>query len=134
MYARFIALSGSVAITSAIIFAMAPPASAKASIVVIAPAEMVTRHISYADLNLASSAGEDTLKARVGGAVRSLCNEAVGGENASLQWKIDTKHCRTSAWDQARPQISSAAERARHIAVTGTSTIAAAAIVIKLPE
>jgi UrcA family protein len=134
MYTRFIALSGSAAITSAIIFAMAPPASAKAPIVVVAPADIVTRHISYADLNLASLAGEETLKARVGGAVRSLCDETVGGEDGSLTWKFATKHCLSSAWDQARPQISSAADRARDIATTGTSTIAAAAIVIKLPE
>jgi len=134
MYARLIALSGAAAITSAIVFAMAPPASAKTAIVVVAPADIVTRHISYADLNLASSAGENTLNARVGGAVRSLCDEAVGGEDGSLTGKLATKHCSTSVWDQARPQISSAAERARDIALTGKSTIAAAAIVITLPE
>lgn len=134
MYSRFIAFSGSVVLTSAIIFSMAPSASAKPPIVVIAPADIVTRHISYADLNLASSAGEDTLKARVGGAVRSLCDEVVGGEDGSLRLKFAAKHCSTLAWDQARPQISRAAERARGIATTGTSTIATAAIVIKLSE
>ncbi len=43
------------------------------------------------------------------------------------------KSCDTSAWGGARPQIARAVQRAREIAATGSSTIAAAAITIAVP-
>jgi UrcA family protein len=135
-HTKLISLGGAVAITCAGLFLMAPPASAKARIIVTAPApsEIVSRHISYADLNLASDAGERTLNYRVGGAVTDLCSEATGGSDGSLAVKIASKRCGNVAWSQARPQISQATKRARDIALTGTSLIAATAITIVLPQ
>jgi hypothetical protein len=43
-------------------------------------------------------------------------------------------HCSGLAWDGARPQILRAVQRAREIAATGSSSIAAAAITITIPE
>ncbi|MDP9421652.1 MAG: UrcA family protein [Pseudomonadota bacterium] len=107
--------------------AMAPAASAKERpVVVVAPADIPTRRVGYADLNLATSTGEKTLNHRVAGAVRSVCKEAVG--NAfDFYGMIE---CRDFAWDGARPQMKRAVRRAQDIAATGSSSIAVAAIVL----
>jgi len=112
---------------------MAPPVSA-APIVVAAPADVVARHVSYTDLNLASPAGERTLNRRVGAAVSSLCTEVVAAVDGSLTVKYAALRCKSSAWGQARPQISRAVQRARDFASTGTSNIAAVAIMVAVPE
>jgi UrcA family protein len=133
-YGKLPAMGSTIALTLGGLFLIAPPASAKAPILVVAPAEIVTRHITYADLNLASAAGERTLNRRVGSAVSELCAEATGGFDGSLTAKVATIRCGNSAWDQARPQIDRAVGRARDVAATGTSTIPAAAITIVIPE
>jgi UrcA family protein len=85
--------------------------------------------ISFADLNLASEPGRKTLKRRVWAKVHHMCR---GGES-SFQPTLQDLRCRTSAWVQAAPQIRLAVERARGVASTGASPIAASAIVIS-PE
>lgn len=133
-YGKLLAMGSSIALTLGGLVLIAPPASARAPILVVAPAEIVSRHITYADLNLASAAGERTLNRRVGSAVSELCSEATGGFNGSLTVKIAAIRCNKSAWGQARPQIDRAVGRARDMAATGTSTIPAAAITIVIPE
>jgi UrcA family protein len=134
-HTKLVSLAGAVAITGAGLFLMAPPASAKARIVVTAvPSGLVSRNITYADLNLASGGGVQTLTYRVGGAVSDLCSEATGEYDGSLAVKIASKRCDHVAWSQARPQISQATQRARELATTGTSLIAATAITIALPQ
>lgn len=110
------------------------PAVGKAPIVVAAPAEIVTRHISYADLNLATSAGERTLNYRVASAVNGLCDDATGGNDGSFVFKVSMKRCSSSGWFQAQPQIDRAVQRARQLAATGATSLAAAAITISLPK
>lgn len=130
---RLIALGGSISVTATALFLMAPPTSA-APIIVAAPADVVTRHITYADLDLASLPGERTLNRRVDAAVSSLCTEAVGEADGSFTGKYAAHRCNDSAWHQARPQISRAVQRARDLASTGTSNIAAATIMVAVPE
>jgi UrcA family protein len=103
-------------------------------VVVVAPSDIVTRHISYADLNLAATAGERTLNRRVSGAVSGLCLEALGGRDTSLEFKYSMINCSTATWGQARPQVALAVQRARDIASSGTSPIAAAAITVILSK
>ena len=91
--------------------------------------DQVTRHVSYADLNLASSDGVRTLNGRVGPAVNSVCTEAVGNED-----HFTMQDCSVHSWGSARPQIAQAVQRARDIAATGSSSIAAAAITIDLGQ
>lgn len=129
-YSKLISISAAVLVTSGVFALVAPPAFGKAPVLVTAPADVVSRHINYADLDLASSAGEVTLNRRVGGAVGSLCHEATGGPDGNFMTTIANRKCRTSAWNQARPQIAQATQRARDIASTGVSPIAAAAITI----
>ena len=135
-YSRLLTTRATTAITVAGLVLLAPPASGKSPILVVGPnpEDVVSRHISYADLNLASAAGERALDGRVGTAVSSLCSEATGGDNGSLTGKLLTHRCSNFAWDQARPQISLAVQRAHEFASTGTSSIAAVAITVSLPE
>jgi hypothetical protein len=60
--------------------------------------------------------------------------EATGGSDASFMPNILSRKCRTSAWNQARPQIALAVQRSQDIALTGTSPIAAVAITIALTK
>jgi len=103
-----------------------------APIVVTAPPDTVVRHVSYADLNLAVPAGERTLVGRVRSAVDSLCTEITGGGDGTWMGRQTQDACSDSGWNQARPQISLAVQRARDIAMTGTSSITAAALTISV--
>lgn len=86
-----------------------------------------TRKVSYADLNLATLPGENTLNRRVGRAVRSVCEESVGDSDFRAEFA-----CHSFAWGGARPQIARAVMRARQIAETGTSSIMPVAITLSV--
>jgi len=133
MYAKAFSISAAVALAAT---GLASPAAGKSTRIVVTapPADLVVRHVSYADLNLASAAGERSLNGRVGYAVSDLCSEATGGNDGSFTAKRAMNRCSGSAWDQARPQMSLAVQRAHEIAATGTSNIAAAALTITLPQ
>ena len=136
-YSKILSLGGAVAISLGGLFIIAPPASGKSPIVVVAPQDLqdvVVRHISYADLNLASATGERTLNRRVDGAVSDLCLEATGGNDGSFSFKSNMKKCDSRAWGEARPQIGRAVQRAHDVASTGKSSIAAVAITISLAQ
>jgi UrcA family protein len=85
--------------------------------------------VSYADLNLASMKGQTTLNRRVDYAVDSVCAEST----ISVDY-YDMHNCKNFAWSGAQPQIDRAIQRAREIASTGSSSIAAAAIVLTFPK
>ena len=134
-YHKFVSAGVAVAIAVGGVTALAPPASGKSGpVVVTAKVDIVARHISYLDLNLASEPGQLTLSRRVGGAIGSLCTEATGGYDGNFKTGIASRECRTSAWNQARPQMARAVQRANEIASTGSSTIAAAGIAIVLSK
>jgi UrcA family protein len=126
---RAISLCAAIAVT-----ATTPAFGRSAPVFVTAPVDVVTRHISYADLNLASVAGERALQRRVGTAVTDLCLDATGGNDGSPKYKLSMIHCSGEAWNGARPQMARAVQRARDIASTGSSSIAAAALTISLPK
>jgi UrcA family protein len=128
-YPKAFSLCAAIAVT-----ATTPAFSRSAPVFVIAPADLVTRHVSYADLNLASIAGERALDRRVGTAVTDLCLDATGGNDGSPKFKMSMIRCSGEAWSGARPQMTRAVQRARDIAATGSSSIAATALVISLPK
>lgn len=102
-------------------------------VVVTAPpeeTELVVRYVSYADLDLALPVGQSTLNDRVGFAITDVCTEANRFDSGSFSFKSGLKTCSNAAWDDARPQIARAFQRANEIAATGNSSIAAAAISI----
>lgn len=130
-YTRTISLCAAFAITGVGLVAMTTPAFGRDQPVVVqGPSEyVITKRVSYADLNLASASGERTLNRRVGDAVTSVCDEA--NPNAMM---FIINGCQKASWNDARPQIARAVQRAREIAMTGHSSIAAAAITITIPE
>ena len=83
-----------------------------------------TERVSYADLDLSQRGHQRKLNLRVAGAVKRVCLY----EDRNGVW--DYYHCSDGAWDNARPQIAQAVARAREIALTGKSSIAATAITI----
>jgi len=134
-YTKALIMCAAVGVTATGLMVFAPPAAGKpAPVYVIGNGDLITKHISYADLNLASSPGEGTLNHRVGAAVNDLCVEATGGNDGSTSFKYSMQRCSGLAWSQARPQIASAVQRAREIASTGDSSIAATALTIRLPQ
>lgn len=88
-----------------------------------------TRIVSYADLNLASEAGERTLDRRVRGAVRYVCSDL----KAAHVWHR-YQACRTFAWRGATPQMEQAISRARDIAANGRSDIPPVTLAIAVPR
>jgi UrcA family protein len=134
-YTKALIMCAAVGVTAVGVLAIAPPASGEnAPVYVFGREDIVVRHVSYADLNLASAAGEITLNRRVGAAVNDLCIDATGGNDGSTRFKYSMSNCSTHAWNDARPQISRAVERAREMAATGGSSIVAAAVTISLPQ
>jgi len=128
-HSNLVSLCAAVVITGAGVLIPATPASGKSpTFVVVAPSDHLVRRISYADLNLASSVGEKTLRYRVRGGINNLCTE-VGGP-----YESERSNCTDRAWSQAIPQMLRAEQQAREFASTGTSTIAAAAITISFTE
>ena len=129
-----LSLSATVSVSLACLSIIGSPAVAKSRpILVNAPAEeIITRSVSYADLNLAAPAGERALMYRVGSAVNGLCNEVTGGDG-SFVFSLTQTRCVTATWQQAQPQVDLALQRAREIAATGKSSIAAAALIIAAP-
>ena len=134
-YGKLISFSVAVLLTSGVLVLVAPPAFSKERpVVVVADPDRVTRRVTYADLNLTSASGEAALNRRVGGAIRSLCLEATANGDSNFPFNTDSRKCRTSAWNQAHPQIARAVQRSRDIASTGVSPIVAAAITIDLTK
>ena len=130
-FARFSAavLSG---VTASLLVATAAFAGQDKPVVVYAgPQENVrTERVSYADLDLALSKHERKLNLRVAGAVKRVClfeNSRPGLQDRGYY------NCADGAWDGARPQIAQAVARAKEMAATGKSSIAAAAITIHVP-
>ena len=115
-------------------FTALPGSPAAAKPVVVTAPTFVVRHVTYADLNLATAEGVTRLGHRVGYAVSDVCVEANDSDNGSFDFKMGYLRCSSGAWDRARPQIALAVQRARDMASTGTSAIAASAISISASQ
>lgn len=132
-YAKGIAFCGATLIAAVAVGSATFPlhgATPRGLVVVAHPEDYVTRHVSYADLNLASAPGERALNRRVGTAVANVCAEAVAGTFTSFEYR----DCESGAWGRARPQVSLAVQRAHEIASNGSSVIAAVAITVAAPQ
>ena len=129
MFARFNRKTAAVlsGVTASLLFAAS---AASAQVVVYAqPSEVRVEHVSYADLDLAKHSEAKTLEQRVAGAVKRVClfeNSYSGLQDPGYY------SCSGDAWDGAEPQIAKATARAREIALTGHSSIAATAISISV--
>ena len=131
---KLLAACSAIAVTLAGLAVSTPAFAKEVPVVIVASPDVIRQRISYADLNLASLAGEATLNRRVGGAIRSLCVEATDGGDSNFLSNLQNNRCRTSAWRQADPQIAQAVQRAHNFASTSIPPIAATAITIDLEK
>ena len=131
-YARMTAAVLSGVTASLLVGATTTQAAQSEPVVVYATPDENTRseRVSYADLDLAQKRDEQTLRLRVAKAVKRVCVFDDG--HIGLQDR-GYYNCASGAKAGAEPQIAQAVERARQIAMTGSSSIAAAAITINVP-
>ena len=109
--------------------AVAQPPEVKTSpVVVIADEAPPTRHVSFADLNLASADGKRTLGQRVRSAVDDVCSEALG----PLPILYAKQACFRETWQDTGPQLTNAIQRARGL--TGSGLTGAAVITVHAPR
>jgi UrcA family protein len=114
----------------ALTFGASGSASAKdVTVVSSSPEDSLSERVSYADLDLASTAGVKVLASRVRLAVRHVCAPV-----AERTTYVQFNDCRSFAWGGARPQMDRAIERATQLASTGTTSIAPVAILIAAPQ
>jgi UrcA family protein len=86
------------------------------------PDDGLSVRVSYRDLNLASARDERILNRRVGSATHVVCEPHFSN--------LERADCVSYAWRGARPQIAMAVQRARELALTGTTSIPLVAIAI----
>ena len=88
---------------------LAAPGATKRPIVVTGPStDVITRDVSYRDLNLASRRDERRFTIRVSETVNEVCDSLSPTGRVHIQTV-----CRTEAWRGVRPQIAQAVRRAR---------------------
>ena len=117
---------------SGTVYPSAANASTISPLVVVAPPPLedgaVRTVIHYADLNLANRAGELTLARRVRQAVTQVCEGFDHGAGVNLP----QMQCRDVAASSALPQVALAIRRAKEIALTGKSSVAASLGIISI--
>jgi UrcA family protein len=136
-YGKALLMTGSTlaaVLASMPVAAAAPPARLvdREVVVVAERPDQVTRHVSYADLNLASVAGERALNRRIQGAVRGICSEAMGSSETRDDARAH-RGCSKEARSSARPQVALAVQRARDLAATRKLPVKATGVV-KFPR
>ena len=135
MLSRFARVSAAVlsGVTASLLISSAALAADQGKPVVVKgePLENTrSEHVSYADLDLSQRKDEKKLNFRVAGAVKRVClfeNSRNGLQDNGYY------SCADDAWGQARPQIARAVDRAKQLAMTGKTSIAATAISINVP-
>jgi len=131
MLARFNRKTAAVlsGVTASLLVVTSASAAEQRPVVVYGEPENVrTERVTYADLDLAELSDQRKLNLRVTGAVKRVCLF----ENRSGLQDFGYYHCADDAWDGAKPQIAQAVQRAKDIALTGKSSIAASAITIRV--
>ena len=125
------AILGGVLFTGTV-YLSAANASTISPLVVVAPPLLeegaVRTVIHYADLNLANRAGELTLARRLRQAVTQVCEGFDHGAGVNLP----QMRCQDVAASSALPQVALAIRRAREIALTGKSSVAASLGIISI--
>ena len=79
--------------------------------------------VSYADLDLASKAGQDRLQHRIGYAAIGVCDPA---DNVDMEYLLVVRECRTGAIASAQPAFHAAvaaAERRGTVTVLDTASL-----------
>ena len=103
------------AASAAAAIAQPPEQKSARDVLVVAEEVQPTRHVTFADLNLASASGKRTLERRVRGAVDDVCGEALGPSPIFYAKQA----CFSETWHEAKPQMARAFERARAMTTSG---------------
>lgn len=114
---------------SLLVPALASAAQQEPVVVYAEQTNVRTERVTYADLDLADRSDQRKLNLRVAGAVKRVC--LFENSRSGLQ-DFGYYGCAGDAWDGAKPQIAQAVQRAKDIAMTGQSSIAASAITINV--
>ena len=117
----------SVALAPALVAPSAAFAQDRPVVIYAEPDNTLTERVPFASLDLTTSGGQKRLHFRVAGAVERVCLRDVGRDGLQDPGYFV---CERNAWSGASPQIANAITRAKQIAMTGTSTIAASAITV----
>lgn len=123
---RSIALAAGFAMTAAGASASMP----QGPVTVVAPTDALVERVNHADLNLSTASDRRQLTHRVGAAVHRVCNP--GRFDTGLSQPEQTG-CEAAAWDDVKPQMALAVQRATQIARNGFSTIPEVALTVALP-
>ena len=131
---KALSLCAAVAMTAVSLVVVAPVHAKSERMVVTAQraSDLPTQRVSYRDLNLASAADQVTLERRVGYAVKQVCQERNLLGEKSLAAFSHYVACRDFAWDGARPQIATAVDRARALALNGNGAVAVGSVAITI--
>ena len=87
-------------------------------------AEVPSARVSYADLDLASDLGQQSLQRRIFHAAESVCE--IGLTRTEVKFTLLAADCRDGAVSDAQPQFAAAVNAARR----GTVTVGSAAALI----
>lgn len=131
---KALSLCAAAALTGLSVIAVTP-AQAKSDPVVITGqriGDLPTRRVGFADLNLASAAGQRTLERRVGFAVKQVCFAGGHAIDQTVESYANFRGCSDFAWDGARPQIAAAVDRARALALNGNGAVAVGSVAITI--
>ena len=128
MLARFNRKTAAVlsGVTASLLLAMPSAAQQRPVVVYGEQSQLITERVPYGDLDLSAGTDRKLLYARVGKAVRNVCDfdaAAVVG---------DYRACSTVAWKDARPQIAEALDRAEQLALARAPATSAAALTISI--
>lgn len=120
--------TAAVALTALAALAPVQPAAAQDRAVFVygEPDYTRTEHVSFADLDLATSNGARKLESRVGRAVKEVC---LFEPEIRLQ-PSDYAVCATDSWARARPQIERAVAKAQALALSGQPAAISATITV----
>jgi len=110
--------------------------ASQAGVIVGEDEDYVVGQVQFADLDLSSAHDQQRLQSRVSGTIENMCTAATDGYGLNLLANRNMRACSLGAWNQARPQMERAIQRAAgRVALARSGAIVSAAIItIALPR
>ena len=131
---KALSLCAAVAMTTVTVLAASPAVARSKPVVVTAQrtSDLPTQRVSFADLNLAAAQDQKALDRRVGAAVKQVCVASGHTIEQNLKARASFAGCSDSAWNEARPQIVAAIDRAQALALNGNGAVAVGSLAITI--
>ncbi|WP_114228469.1 MULTISPECIES: UrcA family protein [Sphingomonas] len=109
-------IAAALSASGAMLLAAGPAAARDVTVTASIENDVPVARVSYADLDLAHRPGQVTLRQRVSGAIRTVCEPSYDSTEPT-----GNTQCVNAAWGQAQPQMAAAVARAGRLA-SGTAT------------